>query len=124
MAGSREPAAGALQFGPSGRMRQGVETMATDEWAIEAQNLTRRFKKVVAVDGLNLSVSGEEIFGLVGPDGAGKTTTIRMLCDRELPGPGTGGRLTRSRGRADQAPHWRCGGKASTVWRFVGFREP
>jgi ABC-2 type transport system ATP-binding protein len=54
--------------------------MATDEWAIETQNLTRRFKKVVAVDGLNLTVLGGEIFGLVGPDGAGKTTAIRMLC--------------------------------------------
>jgi len=47
---------------------------------IEAQHLTRRFKKVTAVDGLDLSVCRGEIFGLLGPDGAGKTTTIRMLC--------------------------------------------
>jgi len=46
---------------------------------IETENLTRAFKNVVAVDGLNLSVQRGEIFGLVGPDGAGKTTTIRLL---------------------------------------------
>jgi ABC-2 type transport system ATP-binding protein len=51
-----------------------------DNWVIETENLTRRFKKVTAVDGLNLAVARGEIFGLVGPDGAGKTTTIRMLC--------------------------------------------
>jgi ABC-2 type transport system ATP-binding protein len=47
---------------------------------IETQGLTKRFKKVTAVDGLDLSVRKGEIFGLLGPDGAGKTTTIRMLC--------------------------------------------
>jgi ABC-2 type transport system ATP-binding protein len=47
---------------------------------IEIENLTRRFKAVTAVDGLSLRVDRGEVFGLVGPDGAGKTTTIRMLC--------------------------------------------
>jgi ABC-2 type transport system ATP-binding protein len=51
-----------------------------DEFVIVTENLTRRFKNVTAVDGLNLQIRGGEIFGLVGPDGAGKTTTIRMLC--------------------------------------------
>ena len=46
---------------------------------IQIKDLTRRFGKTVAVDGLNLSVESGEIFGLVGPDGAGKTTMIRML---------------------------------------------
>jgi ABC-2 type transport system ATP-binding protein len=50
-----------------------------DEWVIETRNLTRTFKNVAAVDGLNLKVGQREIFGLVGPDGAGKTTTIRLL---------------------------------------------
>jgi len=47
---------------------------------IEVTNLTRRFGPLTAVDHLNLTVSKGEIFGLVGPDGAGKTTTLRMLC--------------------------------------------
>jgi ABC-2 type transport system ATP-binding protein len=49
-----------------------------------AENLTRRFgpptKLVTAVDHLNLEIAEGEIFGLVGPDGAGKTTTMRLLC--------------------------------------------
>jgi ABC-2 type transport system ATP-binding protein len=47
--------------------------------AIKTENLTRRFGNVTAVDGLDLTVAPGELFGLVGSDGAGKTTTIRML---------------------------------------------
>jgi ABC-2 type transport system ATP-binding protein len=50
------------------------------ETIIETRDLTRRFGGVTAVDRLNLTVARGEIFGLVGPDGAGKTTTLRMLC--------------------------------------------
>jgi ABC-2 type transport system ATP-binding protein len=47
--------------------------------AIKTENLTKRFGDLRAVDGLTLSVDEGEIFGLVGPDGAGKTTTMRLL---------------------------------------------
>ncbi|HVU36199.1 MAG TPA: ABC transporter ATP-binding protein [Opitutaceae bacterium] len=47
--------------------------------AIHTEGLTRSFDDHVAVDRLNLDVADGEIFGLVGPDGAGKTTTMRML---------------------------------------------
>ena len=47
--------------------------------AVAARGLTRRFEDLVAVDGLDLEVRPGELFGLVGPDGAGKTTTLRML---------------------------------------------
>ncbi len=46
---------------------------------IETQNLTRLFDDFVAVDKLNLSINSGEIFGLLGPNAAGKSTTIRML---------------------------------------------
>jgi ABC-2 type transport system ATP-binding protein len=47
---------------------------------VEAHNLTRRFGNITAVDRLDLAIAPGEIFGLVGPDGAGKTTTLRLLC--------------------------------------------
>lgn len=46
---------------------------------IQAQGLTRLFKDHRAVDALDLSIQPGELFGLVGPDGAGKTTTLRLL---------------------------------------------
>ena len=48
--------------------------------AIVAENLVKSFGPVRAVDGVSLSVGAGEIYGLVGPDGAGKTTTLRLLC--------------------------------------------
>lgn len=46
---------------------------------IKTQNLTKIFGKNIALDNLNLDVKRGELFGLVGPDGAGKTTTMRIL---------------------------------------------
>ena len=52
---------------------------ATPEWALEARGLVRRFGRTTALDGLTFSVRRGELYGLVGPDGAGKTTAIRAL---------------------------------------------
>ncbi|HEX2768546.1 MAG TPA: ABC transporter ATP-binding protein [Geobacteraceae bacterium] len=46
---------------------------------IKTDNLTKRFNDLPAVDSLNLTVAKGELFGLIGPDGAGKSTTLRML---------------------------------------------
>ncbi|MFC1989552.1 ATP-binding cassette domain-containing protein [Chloroflexota bacterium] len=56
--------------------------------AIEATGLQKRYDGVTAVRGLDLSVHRGEILGLVGADGAGKTTTIQMLCTLSLPSAG------------------------------------
>ena len=56
---------------------------------IETHDLTRRFDALTAVNRLNLEVAQGEIFGLVGPDGAGKTTTLRMLCGLMNPSEGS-----------------------------------
>jgi ABC-2 type transport system ATP-binding protein len=50
-----------------------------ETFVIECHELTREFKTTRAVDSLDLSIRRGELFGLVGPDGAGKTTTLRLL---------------------------------------------
>ena len=62
--------------------------------AIKTENLTKIFNELTAVDSLNLEIPEGEIFGLVGPDGAGKTTTMRLLTAILDPtsGRGLGGR--------------------------------
>jgi ABC-2 type transport system ATP-binding protein len=57
--------------------------------AIESVDLSRRFRRVEAVDGLNLQVPAGSIFGLVGPNGAGKTTTIKLLMNLVRPTRGS-----------------------------------
>ena len=49
------------------------------ELAIETHGLTKRFRSQLAVDGLDLAVPRGAVFGFLGPNGSGKTTTIRML---------------------------------------------
>jgi len=49
------------------------------DYTIETVNLTKKFAGLVAVNSLSLQIERGEIFALVGPDGAGKTTTMRML---------------------------------------------
>ena len=57
--------------------------------AIEVRGLTRRFGRFVAVDNLSFQVEQGEIFGFLGANGAGKSTTIRMLCGLLRPSAGT-----------------------------------
>jgi len=48
--------------------------------ALQLNKVTKRFGEVVAVRNLSMSIEAGEMFGLIGPDGAGKTTTIRLMC--------------------------------------------
>jgi ABC-2 type transport system ATP-binding protein len=57
--------------------------------AIDVRNLTRRFGQFTAVDGVSFAVEKGEIFGFLGSNGAGKSTTIRMLCGLLRPTSGT-----------------------------------
>jgi ABC-2 type transport system ATP-binding protein len=56
---------------------------------LRADGLTKRFDRIVAVDGLDLEVREGEVFGFLGPNGAGKTTTLRLLCTLIAPTAGT-----------------------------------
>jgi ABC-2 type transport system ATP-binding protein len=62
--------------------------MSDREPAIRVQGLTRRFGDLLAVDGIEFDVEAGELFGIVGPDGAGKTTTLRMLAGVLRPSAG------------------------------------
>src|SRR6185295_7258373 len=57
--------------------------------AIVTDQLTRRFGEVVAVDKISFTIRYGEIFGYLGANGAGKSTTIRMLCGILAPTSGT-----------------------------------
>lgn len=57
----------------------------SDVVAIEINNLTKRFGNFTAIDGLTLTVKYGEIFGLLGPNGSGKTTTINIVSGLSKP---------------------------------------
>lgn len=58
--------------------------------AIDVKDLHKRFQTIQAVNGVSLQVQQGEIFGFLGPNGGGKTTTIRMICGLLTPDQGSG----------------------------------
>src|SRR3990172_4969502 len=58
--------------------------------AVVTEDLTKRFGRVTAVDHLSLRVRAGELYGFLGPNGSGKTTTLRMLCGILAPTEGRG----------------------------------
>ena len=63
--------------------------MHDPDLVIRARGLSKRFGQLNAVDGLDLSVARAEVFGFLGPNGCGKSTTIRMLCGLLTPSAGS-----------------------------------
>ncbi|MDY6971457.1 MAG: ATP-binding cassette domain-containing protein [Thermodesulfobacteriota bacterium] len=57
-----------------------MEITRPRDYAVLTEGLTKRFRSITAVSELNLNIKKGELFGLLGSDGAGKTTTIQMLC--------------------------------------------
>ena len=57
--------------------------------AIEVNNISKYYGKVEALNNVSFSVKKGEVFGLIGPDGAGKTSMYRILCSLLLPDNGT-----------------------------------
>ena len=57
--------------------------------AIEVNNISKSYGKIKALEKVSLAVEKGEVFGLIGPDGAGKTTLCRILCTLLLPDSGT-----------------------------------
>ena len=70
--------------------------------AIEVRSLTKRFGRVAAVEGVHLDCAPGEVFGFVGPDGAGKTTIMRLLA--AVMAPDEGSMAIKSRNGACQMP--------------------
>lgn len=81
----------------------------TASYAVETDHLTRRFGEFIAVNGVSLTVAPGEVFGFLGPNGSGKTTTIRMLCGLLAPSSGAGRVLGFDIGRESEAIKARIG---------------
>ncbi|MCH9031083.1 MAG: ABC transporter ATP-binding protein [candidate division Zixibacteria bacterium] len=60
------------------------------EFVIEVEGLSKRYGDILAVDNIEFNIKKGEVFGFLGPNGSGKTTTIRMLCGILQPTSGTG----------------------------------
>lgn len=73
---------------PVGGAPRGTDSPNTGEPAVRTMGLRKTFGGYVAVAGLDLTVARGEVFGLLGPNGSGKTTTIRMLCGLLTPTAG------------------------------------
>ncbi len=58
------------------------------DYMIEAQDLTKSYNSLMAVDGLNIAIKKGEVFGFLGPNGAGKTTSIKMMVGLLKPSSG------------------------------------
>ena len=59
-----------------------------ETWVLKAENLTKQYQKAKALDGLNLELPKGKIVGLLGPNGSGKTTFIKLAAGLLTPSQG------------------------------------
>jgi ribosome-dependent ATPase len=85
------------------------KTFDTENYAIEAQNLTMRFGDFTAVDNVSFAIPRGEIFGFLGSNGCGKTTTMKMLTGLLPPTEGTAKLFGREVDPNDMAVRQRVG---------------
>src|SRR5215470_9336596 len=78
-----------MTISPSDVAPHGVPVPGEGAPAISAMDLSKRYGRVAALDRLTLDVRAGEVFGLLGPNGSGKTTFMRMLAGYLLPSAGT-----------------------------------
>ena len=64
--------------------------MQSEGWIIDVEGLNKRFGDKLVVDNLNMQVRPGEIYGFLGPNGSGKTTSIRLMCGLLTPDSGSG----------------------------------
>lgn len=62
--------------------------MASSEYAVQTKNLSKNYAKVLAISNLDIKIAKGELFGFIGPDGAGKTTLFRILTSLLIPDNG------------------------------------
>jgi ABC-2 type transport system ATP-binding protein len=81
---------GSAPAGAGARAGAGAAEGADAPWAIEVRDLTKRYGERVVVDHLTMQERKGEIYGFLGPNGSGKTTSIRMMCGLLTPDGGEG----------------------------------
>ena len=59
---------------------QPIDRSTAENTVIETKNLTKRYGDLIAVNNINLNLEKGDVFGFIGPNGSGKTTTMRMIC--------------------------------------------
>jgi ABC-2 type transport system ATP-binding protein len=96
-----------------------------DPWVIETRGLAKRYRGTLAVAGLDLRVPRGSVFGFLGPNGSGKTTTIRMLVGLVQPTSGTARVLGRPMPAAARAVLPRIGAliEGPALYGFLSGRE-
>ncbi|MFD8721950.1 ABC transporter ATP-binding protein [Streptomyces sp. NPDC059629] len=114
------------QSGGSGASRGSGDDAAASASVIDTRGLTKRYRGgQLAVDGLDLTVPAGSVFGFLGPNGSGKTTTIRMLMGLIEPTSGTARVLGRPMPRASRAvlPHVGALIEGPALYGFLSGRD-